>query len=110
MEEEAKSASFLQKLTKIKKSNKESKERTVLNQHKIEWHNKMKSYLKREKQLDDELEKFLRENPSLRVQSDCEQATKNVRERLKENKQKILDTDKMFESFDNTEIKALEWD
>jgi hypothetical protein len=50
-------------VTKIKKSNKESKERTVLNQHKIEWHNKMKTYIKREKQLEDELDKFLRDNP-----------------------------------------------
>jgi hypothetical protein len=49
MEEQAKSAMFLQKLKKVQKSNKESKERTVMNQHKIEWHNKMKQYIKREK-------------------------------------------------------------
>ena len=39
MEEAAKSEAFLAKLGKIKKSNKESKERTVLNQHKVEWYN-----------------------------------------------------------------------
>lgn len=57
--------------------------------------------------MEDELEKFLRENPSLRVQSDCEQATKKVRERLKENKDRILESDKMFESH---EVKAIQWD
>ena len=36
-EEEEKSLQFMQKLTQIKKSNKESKERTVINQHKMEW-------------------------------------------------------------------------
>ena len=54
-EEEQRSAMFLDKLKQIKKSNKESKERTVINQHKIEWHNQMKSWIRREKQLENEL-------------------------------------------------------
>jgi hypothetical protein len=48
-EEAAKSEAFLEKLGNIQKKNKESKERTVLNQHKVEWYNQMKTYLKREK-------------------------------------------------------------
>ena len=47
-EEEAKSVQFMQKLTQIKKSNKESKERTVISQHKLEWFKQFRSNQKRE--------------------------------------------------------------
>jgi hypothetical protein len=47
-QEEERSQQFLSKLTQIKKSNKESKERTVINQHKLEWVKKLRQYEKRE--------------------------------------------------------------
>ena len=63
----------------MKKSNKESKERTIVNQHKLEWYNQMKLSLKRERTLDDELLKFIEKNPELRVTSNSDQMTKKVR-------------------------------
>mgnify|MGYP006096245217 CR=1 FL=1 len=90
MEEEAKSEAFLKKLGTIKKKNKESKERTVLNQVKIEWYNKMKSYQKRERALEDELDKFMRDNANLKLGNDCEEATRRVRDRLHEHHDKIM--------------------
>ncbi len=47
-EEEEKSAMFMQKLTQIKKQNKESKERTVVNQHKLEWFKTFRANQKKE--------------------------------------------------------------
>jgi galactokinase/mevalonate kinase-like predicted kinase len=47
-EEEEKSMQFMEKLTQIKKSNKESKERTVINQHKLEWFKTFRQNQKRE--------------------------------------------------------------
>ena len=90
MEEEAKSEAFLKKLGTIKKKNKESKERTVLNQVKIEWYNKMKSYQKRERALEDELDKFMRDNSKIIMANDCEEATSRVRDRLHEHHDKIM--------------------
>jgi len=39
---------FMQKLTQIKKQNKESKERTVINQHKLEWFKTFRANQKKE--------------------------------------------------------------
>ncbi|CDW87601.1 UNKNOWN [Stylonychia lemnae] len=69
-EEEAKSMQFMQKLNQIKKSNKESKERTVINQHKLEWFKKFRQSQKREKQLEDELNEFISKNPNLTTNYD----------------------------------------
>mgnify|MGYP003332488190 CR=1 FL=1 len=82
-QEEAQSAAFLSKLTQIKKANKESKQRTVINQHKLEWQKQMKQYLKRERTLEDELLKFMHDFQGMQVQSKCEGATKKVREHIK---------------------------
>lgn len=38
----------MQKLTQIKKSNKESKERTLINSHKLEWFKTFRANQKRE--------------------------------------------------------------
>ena len=48
-EEEQKSVDFMHKLTALKKANKESKERTVINQQKLEWFKQFRNNQKREK-------------------------------------------------------------
>lgn len=66
-EEEAKSAAFLQKLTKIKASNKESKKRTIVNQHKLEWHKKLRNLQKRENQMHDEIMEFINKQKKMQT-------------------------------------------
>ena len=47
-EEEGRSADFLSKLNKITQKNKESKHRTKVNSHKLEWFKKFRSMQQRE--------------------------------------------------------------
>lgn len=53
-----------------------------MNQHKVDWFNQMQSYIKREKNLENELEQFLNDNPSIRIECNCEEATSKVRGHL----------------------------
>jgi hypothetical protein len=57
--EEAKSMEFMQKLTQLKKKNKESKKRTKLNTHKIDWVKKFQEYQKQRKRYEDEINEFI---------------------------------------------------
>lgn len=98
--EEANSAAFLEKLKKIQKQNKESKQRTVVNQHKIEWYNQMKSSLKREKQLEEELEKFIGENPNLKVTNDTDRMTWRARSAIHELEEDWAERERYYESLE----------
>ena len=53
--EENRSADFLGKLNKLTQKNKESKHRTKVSTHKLEWFKKFRSMQSREGQLEDEL-------------------------------------------------------
>ena len=64
-EEENRSADFLSKLTAMTKKNKESKQRTKINQHKLAWFKQFRTLQAREKALEDELKNFLLSNPSI---------------------------------------------
>jgi len=55
----------MQKLTVIKKKTKESKERTKMNAHKLEWHKQFRNMEKRCLTLDEELSQFIQTNPLL---------------------------------------------
>jgi len=46
----------------------------------------MKTYLKRERNLEDELNKFMTEFQTMQVQSKCEDSTRKVREHIKSHK------------------------
>ena len=96
LEEQAKSAQFLKKLTKIKVQNKESKERTVINQHKVEWFNQMKGYQKREKVLEQEIEQFMEKFENMTVASNCGENTAKVRARIKEQESMMLESERQF--------------
>lgn len=79
-EEENRSADFLQKLTTMTKKNKESKQRTKINQHKLAWMKQFSNLQVREKALDDELQAFLLSNPSI------------AKERRKEREEMVSET------------------
>ena len=64
-EEEGRSADFLSKLNKITQKNKESKHRTKVNSHKLEWFKKFRSMQQREIQLEEELKQFMLSNQSI---------------------------------------------
>ena len=64
-EEESRSADFLQKLNAMTKKNKESKQRTKINQHKLAWFKQFRTLQSREKALEEELKTFLLSNPSI---------------------------------------------
>ena len=53
------------KLKNIKKSNKESKQRTVINTHKLEWVKQLRAFQKRERVLEEEINTFIHQNPAL---------------------------------------------
>jgi hypothetical protein len=61
--EEMRSKEFLNKLNVITKKSKESKERTIINAHKLEWFKQFRNMQKRQQTLDDELAKFIKSNP-----------------------------------------------
>jgi hypothetical protein len=71
-QEEMRSADFLSKLNKFKTKSKESKERTKINAHKLEWFKQFRNMQKREQTLDDELSKFMQSNPLLRKEKQKE--------------------------------------
>ena len=64
-EEENRSADFLSKLNKLTQKNKESKHRTKVNAHKLEWFKKFRTMQTRELQLEEELKSFLLSNQSI---------------------------------------------
>ena len=110
LEEEAKSQQFLQKLGQIQKKNKESKKRTIVNQHKLDWVNTMKTFLKREQTLDVELTKFLESNPHIKVAANSQRATLAVRDRLLTFSEKMAALESKFSSLksDYSEPLAIE--
>ena len=63
--EENKSADFLSKLNKMTQKNKESKHRTKVNSHKLEWFKKFRSMQSRESLLEEELKQFMLSNQSI---------------------------------------------
>ena len=63
--ENERSDHFLSKLNQIKKETKESKQRTIMNQQKMEWHKTYRADQKREEQLTDELRMFINSNDIL---------------------------------------------
>lgn len=77
--ENERSVDFLNKLNQMKKETKESKQRTILNQQKLEWHKQFRLDQKREEQLTDELRQFVNSNDLLQkeIQSSKKQATFN---------------------------------
>jgi len=72
-EEESRSADFLQKLNTMKTKNKESKQRTKINQHKLAWFKQFRTLQTREKALEEELKTFLLSNPSIAKERKREQ-------------------------------------
>ena len=87
----------MDKLKAIKKQNKESKERTVVNQHKVDWYNTMKTQIKREKVLEAELLQFVESNSNLKVASDSDAMTRRVRSAIVAHDEAWSQRSKVFE-------------
>ena len=68
----------------------------------------MKNYLKRERQLDDDLNNFIINNPGMMVQQHTEEATRNVRDRLKSQNDQILHTESKYSVLDEAQEGPLE--
>ena len=60
-----------------------------------------RQYIKRERELEDDLLKFMNEFQNLSVQSKCEEATRNVRMHLKRKRESSLKLQKEFSDIES---------
>lgn len=82
----------MQKLTVLKKKNKESKERTKINSHKLEWVKQLRLMAKREQTLEDELSLFIQSNPILQREARSQRGT-SYSLKSNQSKQELVELD-----------------